>query len=201
LKELLRGLRNNRLTIKSTVQVGLQLIDRLESVHQCGYVHLDIKPDNILLASSNYKHIGSSEICLIDFGIAQTWRNEDGSHVPQQKIKRFCGNILFSSHNAFKGYSMSRRDDLISLSYLLCFLAEGDFLWLGDLRQSDPDYFDKVYQLKCKLAPRDICQKRAAPLLAFCQLVYRIKFEETPPYQHLKHLLRKILLDKQQVPN
>ena len=83
LKELLRGLSNTRLTLKSTVQVGLQLIDRLESVHECGYVHLDIKPDNILLASSNYKHISSSEICLIDFGIAQQWRNEDGSHVTQ----------------------------------------------------------------------------------------------------------------------
>jgi hypothetical protein len=108
---------------------------------------------------------------------------------------------LFSSHNAFKGYSLSRRDDLISLSYLLCFLVVGDFLWLGNLRADMDGYFEKVYNLKRKLSPKDLCQGRAAPFLPFCQLIYRIKYDETPPYAQLKHLLRKVLLDRQQVPD
>jgi serine/threonine protein kinase len=97
LKEVIRESKRGRLSLKSAVQVGLQLIDRLKHLHDTGHIHLDIKPDNIMLASRDFASQESSVICLIDFGISKEWRNEDGSHIEMKKIKRFCGNLLFAS--------------------------------------------------------------------------------------------------------
>jgi len=42
-------------------------------VHEAGYVHCDLKPENILLGSDDFRDKSSSQIVLIDFGIALAW--------------------------------------------------------------------------------------------------------------------------------
>ena len=64
--------------MKSVVQLGVQLIDRLKSLHEIGYLHMDLKPDNICIASNNLKSQDSSTVCLIDFGICKSYLNENG---------------------------------------------------------------------------------------------------------------------------
>ena len=44
----------------------------------------------------------------------------------------FKGNIIFSSKNAFSGYTLSRRDDVISLMYLLLYLVDSKLPWLDN---------------------------------------------------------------------
>lgn len=70
LKNLLITENLNRLSLKSTVQIGLQIVDRLQAVHEAGFIHCDLKPDNILLASNDFRSLESSNLVLIDFGIA-----------------------------------------------------------------------------------------------------------------------------------
>lgn len=55
LKQLQRCSKNNQFSVKTSVQIGIQLLKRLESLHSIGYIHNDIKPDNILVESSNRK--------------------------------------------------------------------------------------------------------------------------------------------------
>jgi serine/threonine protein kinase len=162
---------------------------------------LDIKPDNILISSERRDQIESSQICLIDYGIAKPWRNPDYTHIEKRQLDRFCGNVLFASRNAFKGQSLSRRDDLISLVYLLCFLVNGEFTWLGNLRMDHLYFFRKVTKIKIKMKPVDICVNRAYCFYAFCEEIFRLRFKETPPYGQLKHLLTKCLLDMNRVPD
>ena len=78
-------------------QVFIQLIKRLQTLHEVGYVHNDLKPENILISSD------FSSVYLIDFGLAKPYLNDDGSHKPQVSHNKFSGNGLFCSYNAFSG--------------------------------------------------------------------------------------------------
>lgn len=153
LKSMLRRnlLKFKRFSIKTAVQIGLQTLDRLEALHNLGYLHLDLKPDNILLGSSNMHKIESSTLYLIDYGISKKYLDEFGDHIPESNRVPFQGNIIFASKNAFMHKEQSRRDDLISLLYFLSFLFSGQLVFIGELNSTDPKYFQKVSHIKCHL--------------------------------------------------
>ena len=50
------------------------------------------------------------------------------------------------------------------------------------------------------MKPHHLCVDRAFVFNSFCDVIFRLKFKETPPYGLLKHLLRKVLLDSDRVP-
>lgn len=59
-----------------------------------GFIHGDLKPQNILLGK--VPDIDSS-LYLIDFGITQPFRNDNGSHVLPDYNAGYRGTIAFSS--------------------------------------------------------------------------------------------------------
>ena len=86
--------RGNTFTTQDLVQIGVELFESVENIHSTGYIHLDIKPDNILVSERN-------EIVLIDYGCARKFELEDGTHLPNT-WERENGNSHFASLNAFK---------------------------------------------------------------------------------------------------
>ena len=59
--------KHRRLTLSQTGFLGLQLIDSIEHIHRCGFVHRDIKPGNIMLGMGS----DASKLFLIDYGLAK----------------------------------------------------------------------------------------------------------------------------------
>ena len=45
---MMRGL-DQTVSLENTVRVGMSILDSLKSLHSLGYVHRDIKADNMLL--------------------------------------------------------------------------------------------------------------------------------------------------------
>jgi serine/threonine protein kinase len=97
------------------------MVDLLQVLHDEGFIHCDIKPDNIMIGDYMKDPKLMNKIYLIDFGISQKYRLSDGSHIPFEKNVPFKGNVIFSSKNAFAQVTLSRRDDIISLIYFLIF--------------------------------------------------------------------------------
>ena len=80
-------------------------------LHDLGYVHDDIKLDNILVGYTDPQNI-----YLIDFGLAVKYLKEDGqTHVGKKILNKFSGNFLLASLNSCRGNNKSRRDDMQSL--------------------------------------------------------------------------------------
>ena len=79
----------------------------------------------------------------------------------------FRGNFLFASVNAFIFQTLSRRDDLISLGYLLVYLIDGDIPFLLSEEPGVPRkvVFNKIKEKKEKLLPEQLCQSKQAMLL------------------------------------
>ena len=103
-----------------------QSMSVLQWIHDKGFVHRDIKPDNIML-----KQDGKT-LCLIDYGFAKRYRNiTDGLHVPSCNITSIIGSLSFCSYNIHKQQLPSRRDDLVSMLLCLFYILHEKLPWMG----------------------------------------------------------------------
>ena len=59
---------------------------------------------------------------LIDFGCATKFLLENSEHIEEEGNVAFHGNTKFASSNQLRFQRTSRRDDLMSLCYLLVYL-------------------------------------------------------------------------------
>ena len=144
-----------------------------------------------------------NNIRLIDFGFAIKYKD-----VPNTLQKIFKGNIVFASKHLFNLQTPSRRDDLISLGYVMLYMIDGDLPFIKDEsisifnpRQDQEQDFKRVKTLKNILTPADLCRTREGKLiLPYLREVYSLEYEETPNYDKLAFLLVKSLLDLNMVP-
>ena len=93
--------------------IGIQLVECVRTLHSLGYVHADIKMDNILIGENN-------QVYLIDYGCAERYLLPNGNHRPDDVTKGIA-NIHFGSKNVLNRHTVSMRDDLIQVIYsLIC---------------------------------------------------------------------------------
>jgi casein kinase 1 len=139
-------------------------------------------------------------VTLIDFGLCSRYIDDQGQHVPRKQTNIFKGNLVFGSKNAFKGQSLSRRDDLISLAYLLIYLVDGDLLFMqGEGSSEDePDQateFKNIGLKKVKMTPEELCiTDESRKLLPFISEIYKLSYGEEPNYSKLNFILVKELM-------
>ena len=133
LDQLFKG-RGQQFTPNSIYSLGIQLLNIHQQVHSAGFVFNDLKLDNLmldfdsnekLLLESNDDIFEDYNVNIIDFGYATSYLKQDGqSHIKKKVLDFFRGNIMFSSMNQMKFHTTSRRDDIISLFYLLTYLLK-----------------------------------------------------------------------------
>lgn len=131
--------RDQPFSLKTVCQIGINLIDAFELLHSFGQVHNDLKLENILVGDQHSTHQSLKEIRLIDFGLSTSFVDENGYHIKKQESYT-RGNYAFASKNTVIGISPSRRDDLLSLVYLLFYLYTGTLDCIGiDCTENDLD--------------------------------------------------------------
>ena len=59
------------------------------------------------------------------------YRDHRNKHIKFKKRIPFRGNIIFSSKHALLEYQLSRRDDIISLIYMLSFCFNTEIRWIN----------------------------------------------------------------------
>ena len=112
----------------------MQLIEALKAVHESGFVYNDLKLDNIMINRKNDRQNEYDfNLVLIDYGLAIEYRSDSGKHLPMEEMPEFKGNLIFASEHALCFKRPSRRDDLLSVCYLLIYLLnECDFPLLNE---------------------------------------------------------------------
>ena len=116
------------------------------------------------------------------------------------------GSFIFASVNSMNYITQSRRDDLISLCYLLVYMVNGDLPFIfsnhGIILESKRAQFDKIVSMKNTLTPEKLVNGTSAePMLQFIKYIFYMRFTEAPKYGKLRFMLVSILLDQNQVPD
>ena len=170
---------------------GIQIIDRIKSIHSKNMLHLDIKPSNFLVGNPN-----NSLIYIIDFGLSKQYRSSrTGKHIQYSKNKYFAGNICYTSLNTMKGIEPTRRDDLESIGYMLIYLYTQKLPWHNIKAQNTLELSKKVLEIKSLISIKMICEDTPKEMIEFMQYIRALNFDENPNYNYLTKLL-EIMLQK-----
>ncbi|KAG1870961.1 hypothetical protein C8R48DRAFT_596472 [Suillus tomentosus] len=177
--------RNRKFSLHTVVNIGDQLLSRLEYIHSYGYIHGDIKPQNILVGLGE----STQTLFVVDFGIAKMyWNAATETHIPFRRGQPLTGTPAFASINNHLGLEPGRRDDLESFSYMLIYFLLGSLPWLTSnhekLSTSD------ILERKVDTTIADLCDgvpPEFANLLVYSR---SLSFSEDPDYDYLRSLLR-----------
>ena len=86
-----------RFSLKTTLMLYYQILERLQYMHEKHLIHCDLKPENIMMGMGD----NSSVAHLIDFGLTRSVINPTtGNHIEFVRGKNLKGTICFVSINA-----------------------------------------------------------------------------------------------------
>ena len=173
-ESLAKILDQKRIDVPDTVRIGAGIADAIHSLHMQDTIHLDLKPENVIVRPHG-------EIALIDFGIAYH------AHFPDllAEEQRFAsGSAPYISPEQVLGRRTDPRSDIFALGALLYEMATGelpfgvpstiaglrDRLWRDPVpprvRQPDiPPWLQEII-LRC-LEPRAEARYQSAAHVAF----------------------------------
>ena len=177
---------------KAAYNIALKVLDSLEYIHSKGYVHNDIKAQNLLLG---YGRTKENDLYLVDFGLVSKY-HRNGVHLQYKPDERKAhdGTIEYTSRDAHIG-AHSRRSDLEILGYNLVHWMSGKLPWMDNL--SDHQY---VHNQKNGFM-RDIqsflwrCFEDQYPdvLEDYLNYVVSLEFDTTPNYDKCRKMFENAL--------
>jgi serine/threonine protein kinase len=188
LEEILNAA-GRQLSLRGTMQVAEEMLQRVEDVHAKDVIHRDIKPENFLVG----RNTEARNLYIIDFGLAKRYRDvRTGMHIPYKEEKSLTGTARYASLNTHLGLEQSRRDDLEALGYIFVYLQRGKLPWQGLPKSSHKDQYRGIMEVKMRTALPALCQDLQPEFCSFLQYCRMLKFEEAPDYTYLKRLLKTI---------
>ena len=163
-----------------------QLLERVQHMHERNYIHRDIKPDNIMMGLGQE----SNTVHLIDFGLTRLVINpKTGQHIPFIGRKNLIGTCRYVSVNSHKGFELSRRDDLITLGYVMINLIKGNLPWQNIRISKNSARYSKVGKFKEDYPIEKLCEGCPVQFQIYMHYVTCMQFEEAPNFDLLKNLI------------
>ncbi|MBT97166.1 MAG: hypothetical protein CL902_00875 [Dehalococcoidia bacterium] len=172
-------------------------LDRLRSMHRAGFVHRDIKPDNLMLG----RHT-DGELYLIDMGLATRFITPSGTHIPPRHRPNggITGTARYAALHVHDGHVATRRSDVESLLYAVAHLGTGSLPWQNIYKRPVGASDDTAKrQRNARIAE---CKRNSSAVRIFAGLpvdfskmlryVRGLGHSDAPDYERLDAMLQKI---------
>jgi predicted Ser/Thr protein kinase len=106
--------RDGAFTARRAADVARQLGDALDAIHRAGYVHRDVKPQNVMVDDAGH-------VYLSDFGLA---KHALGSSGPTRS-EQWVGTVDYVAPEQIRGEPVDARADVYALGGVLYFMLTG----------------------------------------------------------------------------
>ena len=171
-------------SLKTILMIGLQIVNRIESLHKLGYLHRDIKPDNFLIGT----HSKKSRVYMIDLGLSKKYIDKNQNHISIRYDTNFTGSFRYSSIRNHKGIEQSRRDDLESIGYMLIFFLKKKLPWQGLKGSTKSKRSSNIFNVKNSTSLEKLCEGIPREFLLYMKYARILKFKQEPDYNLLRDL-------------
>jgi serine/threonine-protein kinase len=113
-------LERESLSLKSTLEIALQVVSALDAAHRAGIVHRDVKPDNIMVRRDDI-------VKVLDFGLLKLTASDrskvDSEGETKMQVRTSAGVIMgttaYMSPEQARGQEMDARTDIWSFGCVL----------------------------------------------------------------------------------
>lgn len=181
---------HNRFPVQTVALIAIQLLSRLEVLHFAGWVHQDIKPENVVMGSGDNKNV----LYLLDYGTSAQYLDPVTKlHQAKGPSTKIVGTARYSSLNNHYGYLQSRRDDLESLGYTLLFWMLGRLPWQGINEKDFRVKWNKIRQIKKRITPEELTKGLPMQFRVYMKYVFGLRYAQAPSYSYLRGLFRQLI--------
>ena len=179
-----------KMSIRCVCNIGYQMIEILEYIHNKHVIHRDIKPDNFVVGRNEKRKY----IYILDFGLSKKYRSSKTlKHYPIIKSKNLTGTARYASINALNGFSQSRRDDLEAVGYVLMYFLRGKLPWQGIPVKNREDRYRKIMEKKIATSPEELCNGFPSQFCEYIKYTRNLLYEQDPNYDYLRNLFTSVL--------
>lgn len=184
-----------RFSVKTVVQVAIQMLNLIEDVHRHDLIYRDIKPDNFLIGRQGYPD--ENKVHLIDFGMAKQYRDpRTKQHIPYREKKSLSGTARYMSINTHLGREQLRRDDLEALGHVFFYFLRGQLPWQGLKAPTNKQKYEKIGDKKRTTSSNVLCEGLPKQFAEYLDSVRSLPFEAEPAYEEYRMLLLSVLDDQ-----
>ena len=179
-----------KMTTRCVCNIGYQMIEILEYIHNKHVIHRDIKPDNFVVGLNEKRKY----IYILDFGLSKKYRSSRTlKHYEIIKNKNLTGTARYASINALNGLTQSRRDDLEAIGYVLMYFLRGRLPWQGIPVKNKEDRYRKIMEKKKATSAEELCQGFPKEFADYVNYTRNLEYEEDPDYIYLRNLFINVL--------
>ena len=176
-------------SLETVLLLAIQILSRIEFIHEKGFLHRDIKPENFVIGLNEKSNL----VHIIDFGLSKRYKDKNsGRHIPYRENRHLVGTVRYASINAHLGIEQSRRDDIEGIGYVLVYLYLGRLPWQSKQDKGKPQ-LSKIMEKKLVTPPEILCKKMPVEFSYYFHYCRNLKFEDRPDYNTLKSLFADLL--------
>ena len=170
-----------RFSYATTFKVAYFMIKALQATHNAGYVHADLKPENMLSGPITNR----GKVFLADFGLSKRFKDRHNSFITEC-FDAMVGTVAFTSAKALKRLSPGPREDLESLGYILIYILTHNLPWTE--RYPKGVYLSQADVEMRKLERRTELCKGVKVLRQYFDMIDVIRWGDMPNYENLTNL-------------